>query len=101
MRPEKQLLLDEVKEQIQSAPGFVLMSYQKMDPNLTSEFRNAITETGGFLYVVKKSIFLKAAAEAGLKIDDEMISGHLGVIYSGEDTISTTKVVYKYKKDYS
>lgn len=101
MRPEKQLLLDEVKRQIQNAPGFVLMSYQKMDPNLTSEFRNAISEGGGFLYVVKKSIFLKAAEEAGLSIDESMISGHLGVVYSGEDTVTTTKTVYKYKKNYS
>ena len=101
MRPEKQLLLDEVKEQIQTAPGFVLMSYQKMDPNLTSEFRIAIAESGGFLYVIKKRLFLKAAAEAGLTIDEEMISGHVGIIYSGDDTVLTTKTIYKYKKDYS
>lgn len=100
MRSEKQLLLDEVKEQIQGASGFVLMSYQKMDPNLTSEFRLAVAETGGFLYVVKKRIFLKAAEEAGLKIDKEMLQGHLGVIYTKEDTISTAKTIYKYKKDY-
>lgn len=101
MRPEKQLLLDEVKNQIQNTPGFVLMSYQKMNPNLTSEFRTAIGESGGFLYIVKKRLFLKAALEAGLAIDDQMISGHLGIVYSGEDTVTTTKTIYKYKKDYS
>jgi len=101
MRPEKQLLLDEVKRQIQSSPGFVLVSYQKMDPNLTSQFRRELSETGAFLYVVKKRVFLKAAQEAGLSIDQEMVSGSLGVVYAGEDTITTTKTVYKYKKDHA
>lgn len=100
MRAEKQLLLDEVKEHIQSAQGFLLMSYQKMDPNLTFEFRQSIAQTGGFLYVVKRRIFLKAAKEAGLKINDEMLQGHLGIVYALEDPISTTKAVYQYKKDY-
>ncbi|MCB1109588.1 MAG: 50S ribosomal protein L10 [Chlamydiia bacterium] len=99
MRKEKQFLLDEIKEKLSESSSFVLASYQGMDPNLTSDFRTSVVETGGLFCVVKKRVFLKAAEEAGLKVDKEMLTGHIGVVYSGEDTVATTKAVYKFKKD--
>ena len=97
MRAEKKLLLEEVKGYLKGAPSFVLVSYYKMDPNVTADFRHDIAETGGGFYVVKKRLFLKAASELGIALDKEMLKGHLGFVYSGEDTVSTAKTVYKYK----
>ena len=41
----------------------------------------------------------KAAKEAGITIDKEMLKGHIGIVYSREDTIAIAKAVYKFKKD--
>ena len=101
MRPEKQLLLDAVKDQIKETNGFVLVSYENMSANLNFDFRQAILENGGSLCVVKKRIFLKAASESGIAIDEATLLGHLGVIYSGEDIVKTAKIVRKYEQDYS
>ncbi len=101
MRPEKQLLLNAVKTQMESAPDFVLTSYKKMDANLTFEFRRAIRESGGFLHVVKKRVFLKAAIEAGLELDHTQVPGHLGIVHLSKEMVTTAKVVYDYKRDYS
>ena len=98
MRKEKQFLLDEIKEKLSESSAFVLTSYQKMDPNTASDFRDSVVESGGLFCVVKKRVFLKAAKEAGLEVDETTLQGHIGVVYSGEDTIATTKVVYKFKK---
>ncbi|NGX50576.1 MAG: 50S ribosomal protein L10 [Chlamydiae bacterium] len=99
MRREKQFLLDEIKEQLEGSSTFLLTRYQGMDPNLTYNFRLSISETGGFYKVVKKRVFLKAADEIGLAVDRENLDGHIGIIYAGEDTVATTKVIYKFTSD--
>lgn len=99
MRKEKQYLLDEIKEKLKESNAFVLTSYQGIDPNVTSEFRISLFEAGGVLCAHKKRIFLKAAEELGLEIGKEMLKGHLGVVYAGEDSVATTKAVFKFKKD--
>jgi large subunit ribosomal protein L10 len=99
MRKEKQFLLNEIKDQLSESNDFVITSYQGIDPNTASGFRMSIVDSGGVFCVVKKRVFLKAAAEAGIKIEKEMLKGHIGIVYSGEDTIATTKAVYKFKKE--
>ncbi len=99
MRKEKQFLLDEIKEKLSESKDFVLTNYQGIDPNLASDFRMSIIDSGGLFCVVKKRIFLKAAEEAGIKIDKELLKGHIGIVYSGEDAIATAKAVYKFKKE--
>ena len=101
MRPEKQLLLNAVKDHMQSAPDFVLTSYQKMDANLTFEFRRAIRDSGGFLYVFKKRVFLKAVFEVGLQLDRFVMSGHLGIVHLAADIVKTAKIVHDYGRDHS
>lgn len=97
MRKEKQFLLDEIKDQLTTSNDFVITSYQGIDPNTAADFRMSIVDSGGLFCVVKKRVFLKAAAEAGITIDKEMLKGHIGIVYSGEDTVATTKAVYKFK----
>lgn len=98
MREEKQLLLDELKEHVEAAPALLMTQYQGMNPNLAYELRNAVSESGGFFCVVKKRVFLKAAAEAGLTLDRESLKGHIGIVCTGDDTVATTKAVYAFKK---
>ena len=97
MRTEKQLLLDEVKDHIEKSPSFVLLSYQGIDPNLASEFRALICDSGGFFFVVRKRIFVRAANEVGISLSREELKGHLGVVYAKDDPIATTKALYRFK----
>ena len=98
MREEKQLLLNELKEYMQKTPAFLVTKYINLDPNLINEFREAITNTGGFYNIVKKRIFIKAAKEQGISIEDRVcLEGHIGIVYTGEDTVATTKAVYAFQ----
>ena len=99
MRPEKQLLLDDIKGKINHAKGFLLTRYSKMDPNLASKFRTALVETGGDFEVIRKRILLKAAEAAGCTIDRSLLEGHIGVIFADEDLFQTTKTVFKFKTE--
>jgi len=99
MRPEKQLLLDEIKDKIADAKAFVLASYKKLEPNSTSVFRTSLAQAGGSLEVVKKRVLIKAAKEAGLSLDPDLLEGHIAVVFATQDPIQTTKVVYQFIKD--
>ncbi len=99
MRAEKQLLLDEIKEQIEQRESFVIMRYFGLDANITADFRRQIAEMGGDVEVVKKRILVKAAQEAGIELDLETLQGHIGLVFAGEDPVQTTKAVFKLRKD--
>ncbi|MEM8728143.1 MAG: 50S ribosomal protein L10 [Chlamydiota bacterium] len=99
MRKEKQFLLDEMKDKLIQTVDFIMTSYRGIDPNTAWDFRISIIDSGGIFQVVKKRVFLKAAKEAGIEIDKEILKGHIGIVYSGSDTVATTKAVHKFKKE--
>ena len=96
MRPEKQLLLDEIKDKISASKALVLASYQKLEPNLAAKFRMNISKTGGSLEVVRKRILIKAAKEAGVSLDPDVLEGHIAIVFAEQDPIQTTKVIYQF-----
>lgn len=99
MRPEKQLLLDEIKDQIDSATMMVMLSYSKMDPNLAAKLRLSLHEIGGNLEVVRKRILLKAVEAAGFSVDLDTLTGHVGVVFTDKDPVQVTKTIYQFAKE--
>lgn len=99
MRPEKQLLLNEIKDRIAGSKALVLASYKKLEPNAASGFRMNLVKTGGSLEVVKKRVLMKAAKDAGLALDPDILQGHIAVIFADEDPVQTTKAVYQFSKE--
>ncbi len=98
MRQEKQLLLDEIKEQIERFDSFVIMSYKGLTANAANDFRRQIATVGGDMEIVRKRVLIKAAETVGLKLDLAALPGHIGLIFIGKDALETTKIVFKFKK---
>jgi len=100
MRKEKQLLLDEVKQQIEERESFVIMRYLGLDANKTAGFRRQIVEMGGEFEVVKKRILVKAAEQAGVELDPKSLAkGHIGLVFAGKDALPIAKEIYKLGKE--
>ncbi|GAB4188521.1 MAG: 50S ribosomal protein L10 [Simkaniaceae bacterium] len=99
MRKEKQIHLDQIKEEIQSSSAMMLMSYQGLDANATAGFRKDLSKAGGKLTVVPKRVFIKAANESGVEFQKENLQGHIGVIFTEEDPVAPAKVLFEYQKD--
>jgi large subunit ribosomal protein L10 len=95
MRAEKQFLLDEVKQQIEQHPSFVIMKYLGLKANTIGDFRREIAGLGGDVEMVRKTILVKAAQAAGIELDIGELPGHIGIVFAGKDAIQTTKAVYK------
>ena len=65
MRQEKQLLLDEIKEQIDGSEAMVLTSYGKLNPDLAETLRGKSRRSWRFTFsVIRKRVLIKAAAES-------------------------------------
>jgi large subunit ribosomal protein L10 len=99
MRPEKSLLLQEIKEKIDNSKALVLATYKQMNPNLAASFRTSIGKTGGSFEIVKKRMLIKAAEKAGFTLDHASLHGHIGVIFADQDLVQTTKCVYQFRKE--
>jgi large subunit ribosomal protein L10 len=98
MRQEKQLLLDDIRDKITESKGFILTRYGKINPNLASQFRFDLMKSGGDFEVIRKTILMKAAEAAGVKLDRALLEGHIGVVFSTKDLLETAKTVFKFKE---
>ena len=99
MRKEKQLLLDEIKGQLDANGSFVIMQYQKMSANLANHFRNEMAKMGSSVEMVRKRVLLKAAGVAGINLDLNALPGHISLVFSGNDVLETTKAVFKFGRE--
>lgn len=99
MSHKKQLLLDEVKGQIDQFGSFVIMRYLGLNANALNKFRTEIAALGGDVEIVRKRILVKAAQNAGVELDVESLQGHVGLVYAGTDPFETAKVVFKYTQE--
>ncbi|MBA3815516.1 MAG: 50S ribosomal protein L10 [Parachlamydiaceae bacterium] len=99
MRQEKQLLLNEVKDQIDHFGSFVIMRYLKLSANKANDFRRQVAKIGGNVEVMRKRILIKAAKAAGVELDLEALPGHIGLVYAGAEPIEMTKLVFKFSSE--
>jgi large subunit ribosomal protein L10 len=58
-----------------------------------------MSKMGGDVEVVRKRVLLKAAEDAGVQLDPSSLSGHIGIVFLGEDPIESTKTVIKFSQD--
>src|SRR5271154_1532660 len=99
MRAEKQLLLEDLKDKIEKSPTLLIARYERMSANNVNAFRREVRKSGGGFEIVQKRVFYKAAQAAGLSLEPAILEGHIGVIFSGEDPLKTTKVVVQFGAD--
>lgn len=99
MRPEKQLLLDDIKDRISAAQAVIVTRYSKLEPNKVAGFRMQLAQTGGSLSIVKKRLLLKASQAAGFTLNPDALDGHIAIIFLAEDPFSTTKIIYQFSNE--
>lgn len=100
MKAEKQLLLDEIIQKASGSNLLMLLSYKKLDANSTANFRSGLMKAGGELTVTGKRVFRKAAEEAGIKLEDFEMPGHVAFVTSDADPIETTKAIFTFSKEH-
>lgn len=96
MKHEKQLLLDEIKQQIVKSPSYLVASYANLTANKANKFRREMQKIGVNFEVVRKRVLVKAAENAGLALNVDELPGHIGILLPQNDPIEATKAVLQY-----
>jgi len=100
MREGKQLLLEEIREKIESSNGFVLASYSALNSQVNRELRNKIAEFNGDLEIVRKRLFVKALEVGGTSLEGISLEGHIGVFFAKDEPLELLKAAVNFSKDY-
>jgi large subunit ribosomal protein L10 len=98
MRQEKQLLLDEIKGQISQRNTFLIVRNLGLKANTANLLRGDLEKSGGELEVVRKRVMIKGAKEAGIELDIDALTGHIGLIFAGNDPLETIKEAFKFSQ---
>lgn len=100
MRDEKQLLLDEIKEKIDGSTSLIVARYEKLPPNGSWTLRSRLAQSGSLFEVVRKRVFLKAAEMSGVKLDESLLEGHIGVVFINQpDAMEPAKALVKFSEE--
>ena len=102
MRKEKELLLDEIKQKIDATTAMIITRYKRLEPNTSWALREVLSKSGGLFEVVRKRVFLKAAEKAGIKLNEDLLKGHIGVVFANQaDAMVPAKAVLKFSEDHA
>lgn len=99
MRQDKQLLLNEIKGQIDQYGSFVVMRYLKLSANKANSFRREVSKLGGNVEVMRKRVLIKAAEAAGVNLNLKELPGHIGLVYASKDPLEMTKFVLQFSQE--
>jgi large subunit ribosomal protein L10 len=99
MRKEKHLLLDEIKEKIESSKSFVIMQHDKLTPMMSWDLNSKLKKNASEFEAVKKRVFIKAAEKCGLSFNLDELTGHIGIIFVKDDPAASIKMIFDFCKE--
>ena len=94
MRTEKKILTEEYVERLNASPFLIVVDYKGLGVGQFSELRQRLRQASAEVHVVKNSVLLLAAKEAGIADLTGTLTGQLAVV-TGEQEIAVTAKVLK------
>ena len=99
MRAEKQFLTDEYVERLNESPFFIATEYKGITVAEFEDLRGKLRGVNAEIHVVKNSVVVAAAAEAGVGELTGTLSGQLAIITGEADISAAAKVVKEFAEN--
>lgn len=101
MRPEKQAMLDEIKEQVQRSPFLVLTDYTGLNVTNFTDLRKQLASVRAECHVVKNTLLTRALAESGLPKPPSALVGMTAMVVGSAQAEITevAKILKKFSRD--
>jgi len=99
MKQEKQLLLDEIKHQLDQSGAFLITEYKQLSAPKATKFRKELRGAKSHFEVVKKRLLLKLLEKEGIKLNLDSLPGHIGIVFAEKDILDACKKVLKFSED--
>jgi large subunit ribosomal protein L10 len=100
MRAEKKLLTGEYVARLNASPFFIVVGYTGLKVGHLTELRKRLTQAGAEVHIVKNSVFLVAAKEAGIAELNGSLAGQLAVVTGKKDISAAAKVVKNFAAEF-
>lgn len=99
-RPEKEAVVNEVVESLNSAKSVVVTDYKGLDVASVTELRKQLREAGVEYKVVKNTLARIAAKKAECEELNELFVGPTAIAFGIEDAVSPAKVLVDFAKEH-
>lgn len=97
-RNDKQLLVQEMIEQLGQAKGAVLTDYKGISVNKLTDLRRQLRKNGVEFKVVKNTLAKRAADELGIEALHSHLEGPTAIAFSLEDPVAPAKAISNFIK---
>jgi large subunit ribosomal protein L10 len=98
MRPEKEAIAREIKEQLSNASFAILTDFTRMDTAKTALLRKKLRETEARFQVVPNRLFRAVAKELGYAGIEAGLKGPTAIVYGAGDVAATAKSLREFIK---
>ena len=98
MRPEKQAIAREIKDQLGNATFAILTDFTRMDTAKTATLRRKLRETNARFQVVPNRLFRVVAKELGYAGIEAGLKGPTAIVFGADDVAATAKVLREFIK---
>jgi large subunit ribosomal protein L10 len=100
MRAEKQILTKEYAARLNASPFFIVVGYQGLKVSHLTELRKRLKTAGAEIHVVKNSVFLIAAKEAGVAELNGSLAGQMAVVTGQKDISAAAKALKNFAAEF-
>ena len=98
MRPEKQAIAREIKEQLSGATFAILTDFTSMDTAKTAALRKKLRETDARFQVVPNRLFRAVAKDLGYVGIEAGLKGPTALVFGAGDVAATAKTLREFIK---
>ncbi len=100
MKADKQIIIDEILERINSSPFTLVAEYTGMTVPQFADLRNRLAETGAEMHVSKNALVKRAAETAGLpEAVGAELTGQNALVTGEQDVCAAAKVLKDFHKE--
>jgi len=92
-RQEKEVVKDRLQAEFKNAKSVMFADYQGLTVSQADALRKATRAAGVNYVVAKKSLFTRAAKDAGIELDAKQFPGMLGAAFGTEDEVAPAKAL--------
>lgn len=100
MRPEKTILVDEIKSKINASPYLIVTEYTAMTVTHFNELRKRLRDVQAEYKVIKNTALRIAAEQAGLPDLKASLTGQIAIVTGQKDVSAAAKVVKTFASEF-
>ncbi|NLY10148.1 MAG: 50S ribosomal protein L10 [Firmicutes bacterium] len=97
-RPEKVVIVEEIKERLDSVQGAVIVDYRGLNVAAVTELRKQLRDAGVEFKVLKNTLTRRAAEEKGLDDLLPLLNGPTAIAFGYNDPVAPAKILNNFAR---